>query len=162
MPNYLSSYRTLSVSRTPRPRSCARSSTWPLPPRRRAPGDRFRSTRRHEPLLHPGPTVSLAENSLAGLAILIVEDEPLLRRQLTSQLERLGMDVTGAGVLGAARQLIAELGFDFVLLDVHLPDGDGTDLLRERAFSANTGVIVMTANGAVSGDPGLAARSSPP
>lgn len=89
--------------------------------------------------------------ALASLSILIVEDDPLLRRQISSYLERLGADVTSAETLQRARSLIQDLGFDFVLLDVNLPDGVGTDLLKERAFASNTGVIIMTAEGAVTG-----------
>lgn len=89
--------------------------------------------------------------ALAGLSVLIVEDEALLRRQLAAQLERLGADVTGAGTIEAARRFIAELPFDFALLDVNLPDGLGTELLKEKIFSTNTSVVVMTADGGVSG-----------
>jgi two-component system, NtrC family, response regulator AtoC len=88
---------------------------------------------------------------LEGLAILVVEDEPLLRKQLAAQLERLGADVTGAGTVAAARQQLADLEFDFALVDVNLPDGRGTELLEQKAFSKSTGVIIMTANGAVAG-----------
>jgi DNA-binding NtrC family response regulator len=59
--------------------------------------------------------------------------------------------VTGVGTLAAAHKLVAELNFDYALLDVNLPDGQGTDLLREKALSPGTGVIIMTADGAVSG-----------
>jgi DNA-binding NtrC family response regulator len=93
----------------------------------------------------------MPQGSLSGLSLLIVEDEPLLRRQLAAHLERLGADVTGAGTLEAARKLVADLPLDFVLLDVNLPDGRGMDLLKERAFSTNTSVIVMTADGGVAG-----------
>jgi DNA-binding response OmpR family regulator len=48
--------------------------------------------------------------------ILIVDDEVLLRKQLTAQLERLGMDVTGASTLSVARQLLSETSFDFARL----------------------------------------------
>lgn len=82
---------------------------------------------------------------------MIVEDEPLLRRQLTAYLQRQGADVSAAADLAAAQNLVAGLTLDFVLLDVNLPDGLGTDLLREGRFSANTGVVVMTAEGAVTG-----------
>jgi DNA-binding NtrC family response regulator len=92
-----------------------------------------------------------SHESLSGLEILIVEDETLLRKQLTAQMERLGMEVTGTGTLSGARQLISDLSFDFALIDVHLPDGRGIDLLQESAFSPNTGVVVMTANGDVAG-----------
>jgi DNA-binding NtrC family response regulator len=91
----------------------------------------------------------MPDAALTGLSILIVEDEPLLRRQLAADLERLGADVTGAGTLEAARRFIADLPLDYVLLDVNLPDGKGTDLLKQKGFSASTGVIVMTADGGV-------------
>src|SRR5262245_46014838 len=92
----------------------------------------------------------MTPESLAGLGILIIEDEILLRKQLSAQLEHLGADVTGTGTLNAARQLIADLSYDFVLLDINLPDGQGTELLRDKTFGPQTGVIIMTANGAVS------------
>jgi len=94
---------------------------------------------------------NMAQDTLAGLGILIIEDEPLLRKQLAAQLERLGADVTAAGTISAARQLIADLSFDFALVDVNLPDGRGTDLLQQRVFPPHTGVIIMTAHGGVSG-----------
>lgn len=89
--------------------------------------------------------------TLAGLSLLIVEDESLLRKQIAAYLETLGAEVTGADTLHAARRLLAELDFDFVLLDVNLPDGCGTDLLKEKNLPRNTGVIVMTADGAITG-----------
>jgi DNA-binding NtrC family response regulator len=50
-----------------------------------------------------------------------------------------------------ARKVIADLGFDFAVIDVNLPDGLGTQLLRDRVFAPNTGVIVMTAEGGIAG-----------
>src|SRR5260221_9787429 len=100
----------------------------------------------------PRPLVSeTLPETLKGLEILILEDELLLRKQITAQLERLGMEVTGSTTLSGARQLLTEMSFDFALLDVNLPDGRGTDLLRENAFGPNTGVVVMTANGEIAG-----------
>lgn len=89
--------------------------------------------------------------ALQGLSVLVVEDEALLRRQLVAFLERAGADVTGVGDLAGARGAVGGLSYDFALVDVHLPDGLGTDLLRERLFSTNTGVVVMTAEGGVEG-----------
>ena len=90
-------------------------------------------------------------NSLAGLSVLVVDDEAMLRRRLSAHLEALGADVTGAGTLSSARTLLAELEFDFVLLDINLPDGLGTDLLREGLAQKGPGVVVMTAEGAIQG-----------
>lgn len=89
--------------------------------------------------------------ALAGLSILIVEDESLLRKQISAHLEKLGADVTGADTVQGARRFAAELDFDYVLLDVNLPDGRGTDLLKDKAFPPSTAVVVMTAEGGVGG-----------
>ncbi|MBN2506213.1 MAG: sigma-54-dependent Fis family transcriptional regulator [Verrucomicrobia bacterium] len=92
-----------------------------------------------------------AQTSLNGLSVLVVEDEPMLRRKLAAHLERLGADVTQADTTAAARRLVADLDFDFALVDVNLPDGLGLDLLREGAFRSNTGVVIMTAQGGIEG-----------
>jgi len=88
---------------------------------------------------------------MTGLSLLIVEDDLLLRRQIAAYLERLGGDVTSVGTLQEARNLVSELNFDFVLLDVNLPDGSGLELLKPKGPGAGQGVIVMTADGGVSG-----------
>jgi two-component system, NtrC family, response regulator AtoC len=93
----------------------------------------------------------MSSATLTGLSLLIVEDDLLLRKQIAAHLERLGADVTGVATLQEARRMAGELGFDFVLLDVNLPDGSGLDLLRTRALSGALGVVVMTADGGVAG-----------
>lgn len=93
----------------------------------------------------------MASTPLTGLTVLVLDDEALLRRHMAATLERLGADVSVADSVSAARRLANELNFDFVLLDVNLPDGLGTDLLREKAFGSHTGAIVMTAEGGIRG-----------
>jgi len=93
----------------------------------------------------------MSNADLGGLSILMVEDETLLRKQLAAQLTQIGADVTGAGTLKEARQRLGDLSFDFVLLDVNLPDGLGTELIKSKEVPAGVGVIVMTADGGVSG-----------
>jgi DNA-binding NtrC family response regulator len=88
---------------------------------------------------------------LKGLTVLIVEDEPLLRRQLAAEVERLGGDAILAGTLETARKAMDAGDFDFLLLDVHLPDGQATSLLKEGRFPRGAGVIIMTAHGDVAG-----------
>ena len=93
----------------------------------------------------------MRSGALSGFNILVVDDEPLLRRHLAATLEGMGADVAQADSLRAARQLAGELSFDYVLIDVNLPDGTGTDLLRDGVFGTSAGVIVMTAMGGVAG-----------
>jgi DNA-binding NtrC family response regulator len=96
-----------------------------------------------------GTAIGMSATDLKAVSILVVEDESLLRRQLAANLERFGAEVAAADSIAVTRQQLRDGQFDFVLLDVNLPDGLGTDLLRENAFPASTAVIVMTANGGV-------------
>ncbi len=99
----------------------------------------------------PTPVTDMDHAKLSAASILVVEDDLLFRKQLVAYLEKQGADVTGADTAAAARRWAAESAFDWVFLDVNLPDGRGTDLLRDQVFSGNAGVVVMTAEGAVSG-----------
>ncbi|MEF2278932.1 response regulator [Deinococcus sp. YIM 134068] len=79
---------------------------------------------------------------------LIVEDDPriaALHRTLLTQAG--GFEVLGiAETLRVARAMAKTLRPDLLLLDVHLPDGRGLDLLRElRAHSARLDAILLTA-----------------
>jgi len=93
----------------------------------------------------------VTDTTLQGASVLLVEDEPLLRKQVTAALEQHDADVTAVGTLDEARRMIQSLPFDFALLDVNLPDGLGTDLLGEGVFSPSTAVVVCTAEGGVRG-----------
>ena len=85
----------------------------------------------------------------AGSEILLLEDDPVLRKRLAAYLQQEGAAVSIATRLDEARRLAKEIRFDFALIDLHLPDGEALTLLRERVFSENTGVVVMTAFGGV-------------
>jgi DNA-binding NtrC family response regulator len=90
-------------------------------------------------------------SSLAGLSVLLLEDELLLRKRLTGYLEKEGAEITAVATVAEARRAVDSLSFDAALIDVNLPDGRGTDLLHEKLFPATTTVIVMTAEGGVAG-----------
>ena len=83
--------------------------------------------------------------------MLLLEDETLLRKRLAAFLENEGAEVTAVTSVGAARQALESMSFEAALVDVNLPDGRGTDLLRDKVFPPTTNVIVMTAEGGVAG-----------
>ena len=93
----------------------------------------------------------MPKSPLAGLSVLLLEDELLLRKRLSGFLENEGAEVTAVASVADARRALENLTFDAALLDVNLPDGRGTDLLRDKLFPATTNVIVMTAEGGVAG-----------
>lgn len=80
------------------------------------------------------------------LHILLVEDEPALRRGLQILLGRFSdVEVVGeAETVADARTILAQTPVDLILLDVRLPDGTGFDLLDALGESAPH-VIFVTA-----------------
>jgi len=93
----------------------------------------------------------MAKSPLFGLNILILEDDVLLRKRLSGFLEREGAELTAVSTVAAARNALETLSFEAAVIDVNLPDGRGTDLLREKLFPPTTTVIVMTAEGGIAG-----------
>ena len=63
-------------------------------------------------------------------AILVVEDELLTRRALQELLQREGFAVTTTGTVAEALGEVNRKGYDLVLLDIVLPDGDGFTACR--------------------------------
>ena len=89
------------------------------------------------------------DSPLSGISILVIEDDKLLCRRVAAYLESRGGEVMSGNSVEEARNLLGDFSFDVVLSDIHLPDGDGLDLLRGKAYPATTRVIVMTAEGGV-------------
>lgn len=82
-----------------------------------------------------------------GMRILVVDDEPAYREQLGIRLEQKGHRVTCVDrALGAERALGREI-FDAVLLDVHMPERTGLEMLRslrDLTPQLSRKVILMT------------------
>lgn len=79
--------------------------------------------------------------------VLFVEDEPSISGPFSSALTREGFEPVVASSLAEARVALPS-GFDLVLLDLMLPDGDGRDLAREiRASGSELPIIMLTARG---------------
>lgn len=76
--------------------------------------------------------------------VLVVDDEPQIRRALRTSLEAHGYEVATAGTGEEGVLAAAETAPDLVLLDLGLPDLDGTEVIeRVRSFS-DVPVIVLS------------------
>jgi two-component system KDP operon response regulator KdpE len=76
--------------------------------------------------------------------VLVVDDEPQIRRALRTSLEAHGYEVAAVGtgeegVVGAAEQTP-----DLVLLDLGLPDLDGTDVIKRIRTFSEVPVIILS------------------
>ena len=80
--------------------------------------------------------------------ILIIEDEPDIRKTLEYNLSREGYDVISTSSLAEGRNSLESNSFSLILLDLMLPDGSGLDLCREiksdKIFSSIP-IIILTA-----------------
>ncbi len=76
--------------------------------------------------------------------VLVVDDEPQIRRALRTSLEAHGYEVATVGTGEEGVVAAAEQAPDLMLLDLGLPDIDGTEVIRRvRAFS-DVPVIVLS------------------
>jgi len=79
-------------------------------------------------------------------SILIIEDDALVRRTLTSQLAKGGFEIIVAENGEAGVRAYAESNPDLVLLDIRLPDIDGLEVLRRiKERNRRAIILVMTA-----------------
>lgn len=81
-----------------------------------------------------------------SVKILIVDDEPAIRRLLRAGLGRAGYDVVEAGTAREATNALAIDKPEVVLLDLGLPDRDGLELIP--AFKGLAAIIVLSARDA--------------
>ncbi len=77
--------------------------------------------------------------------VLLVEDEPELRRLIIRELEAAGYEVRTAADGPAALRLIAAAAPDIVILDWMLPGLDGLEVLRRLRQTSSVPVLMLTA-----------------
>ena len=82
--------------------------------------------------------------------ILVVDDEPMIRKSFEEMLRPKRYGVATVGTLHDAERLLERDSFDLLFLDVRLPDGSGTDLLeRIGNTKARPLTIVMSGFGTI-------------
>lgn len=84
------------------------------------------------------------------MRILLVEDETGLSMEIKSFMEGEGEICDVSGNLRDASENLAVNSYDFILLDLGLPDGDGLDLFDDIfRYQKDTSVIILTARSEV-------------
>jgi DNA-binding response OmpR family regulator len=77
--------------------------------------------------------------------VLLVENNPVTARRIQTSLEREGFRVLWADSLRQANQINAKESLSLVILDLHLPDGNGFDFVSSmRALSSLLSIIIVS------------------
>lgn len=84
-------------------------------------------------------------HSTNGTHILIIDDEPLVRRSLSELLTHSGYTVSSAASGNEAFELLTNYTADIILSDIKMPEMDGIQLLKQlKTMRLEAPVILMT------------------
>ncbi|MBM3822524.1 MAG: response regulator [Verrucomicrobia bacterium] len=78
--------------------------------------------------------------------ILVLEDDSIFRKNLELQLRERRYDVVSAETLAEAEEKLARDSFDLMMVDIRLPDGDGSSLLATMQGRPSQPLLVMMSN----------------
>jgi response regulator RpfG family c-di-GMP phosphodiesterase len=98
------------------------------------------------------PSIRPEAEEMAERRVLIVDDEPDVRRVHRAVLEKIGCTCFEARDVASALAETDRQAFDLVILDVQLPDGSGYDVcrqLRESAAGTAMKIIIVSGTGDV-------------
>jgi len=82
--------------------------------------------------------------SLDAGRILVVDDEPAIRRLLRSTLGVQDYTVLEAASVAQALELLEREKVDLIILDLGLPDGDGFEVIRKLRPDSQVPIIVLS------------------
>jgi two-component system response regulator AtoC len=87
---------------------------------------------------------------MKGRQILVVDDEPKMRRVLEIMLQKMGHRVLAAGNGVEALEIFRSQAVDLIITDLRMPEMDGIELLAQlRAQGSDVPVMVITAHGTI-------------
>lgn len=93
-------------------------------------------------------------STVPPVRVLVIDDEPQIRKFLDISLRAQGYGVTMAATGEAGLEMLATQGADIVILDLGLPDRDGQSVLQTLREWSQVPVIVLTVR---ADDPGKVA-----
>mgnify|MGYP006420795923 FL=1 len=87
---------------------------------------------------------SLGKNLYGAKQVMVVDDSPVIRRIVEKQLKMLGFggfNFLGAGNGVLALSLLEEKKVDLIITDLHMPDMNGIEFVREVRINEKTDLI---------------------
>jgi len=97
-----------------------------------------------------GSYQEMANPKNSALNLFIVDDDDVLRETLTKRFSRQGMNVTSAASAAEALEKAESSRFDVALLDLHLPDSTGIELLGKlKEKQPDLEALMLTGHGSM-------------
>ena len=78
--------------------------------------------------------------------ILVIEDSKTINNIISKELSVLGFEVSQAFKLAEAKDFLAKEIYNLIILDLHLPDGEGSELIANIQSLTKTKVVVLTSS----------------
>ena len=80
------------------------------------------------------------------MKILLIEDEPDLRKSIKQYLHQEGYVVESAADFVKASEKVSEYEYDCILVDITLPKGSGLDIIKQlKKNNSKAGIIIISA-----------------
>ena len=76
--------------------------------------------------------------------ILVIEDSKTMNNIITNELSSLGFSVSQSFSLRESKEFLSKKKYQLIILDLHLPDGEGSELIANIQSLTKTKVIVLT------------------
>lgn len=95
---------------------------------------------------------------MESVSVLVVDDDEDTGALLGLCMDREGWKPTLVGSLAAARVALATGRYDVLLTDLHLPDGEGTELVLVRPAGLRVAILMSGSALAPASEPGAKAR----
>jgi two-component system KDP operon response regulator KdpE len=83
---------------------------------------------------------------MSGGRILVVDDDPQIRRAMKAALTARGYEVSDARTGDEALEKLRSEAFDLILLDVNMPGSSGMEICRVIRSSSDIAIIMLTVN----------------
>src|SRR5476649_2560739 len=82
--------------------------------------------------------------------IIVLEGDLNFRNNLENYLRRCRYDVAATSTIAVAREYLSKDNFDIIFLELRLPDGDGTEFLKEiQARPQKPLAVITTGSGSI-------------
>jgi len=78
--------------------------------------------------------------------ILVIEDSKTINNIIKNELSKLDFHISQAFTLSQAKQFLTSKKYELIILDLHLPDGEGSELIANIQSLSDTKVVVLTSS----------------